>query len=103
LSIDPATYERRRINYTFGAGRRVCPGQRFAENTLLMHFAKLVWAFDITATGKLPLNSWDDWTDGILTRPKNFGNVKMALRDEGRRSVIESAWLEADEFLQQFE
>jgi cytochrome P450 len=103
LSIDPATYERRRINYTFGAGRRVCPGQRFAENTLLMHFAKLVWAFDITATGKLPLDSWDDWTDGILTRPKNFGNVKMALRDEGRRSVIESAWLEADEFLQQFE
>jgi cytochrome P450 len=102
-SIDPATYERRRINYTFGAGRRVCPGQRFAENTMIMHFAKLVWAFDIKAMGKLPLDSLDGWTDGIMTRPKDFKNVKMALRDEGRRPVIESAWLEADEFLREFE
>jgi cytochrome P450 len=102
-SIDPETYKGRRVNYTFGAGRRVCVGQRFAENTMIMHFAKLVWAFDIKATGELPLKSLEGWTDGVLTRPKDFGNVKMTLRDEGRKHIIEGAWREADDFLQQFE
>jgi cytochrome P450 len=102
-SLDPETYKGRRVNYTFGAGRRVCVGQRFAENTMIMTFAKLVWAFDINATGDIPWHSLEGWTDGVMTRPKDFGNVKMTLRDERRRSVIEAAWLEADEFLHQFE
>jgi hypothetical protein len=62
-----------------------------------------VWAFDIKATGKLPLDTLDGWTDGVITRPKDFSHVKLALRDEERSSVIERAWLEADKFLQQFE
>jgi cytochrome P450 len=95
-------YKGRRVNYTFGAGRRVCPGQRFAENSLMLHFAKLVWAFDMEPIGKLPVDSWDGWTDGIVTRPKDL-NVQFKLRDERRNKVIEKAWLEADAFLRQYE
>jgi cytochrome P450 len=95
-------YKGRRVNYTFGAGRRVCPGQRFAENNLMLHFAKLVWAFDFEATGRLPINNLEEWSEGIISRPKDL-KVKLKLRGEERRSIIEKAWLEADAFLQQFE
>ena len=32
-----ATDEQRRVTYSFGAGRRVCPGQRLAENSLVRY------------------------------------------------------------------
>lgn len=92
----------RRTTYTFGAGRRICPGQRFAENTLMMHFAKMVWAFDIKRTGELPIELGSDWTQGVIAKPKNM-NVNFILRDEGRRKIIRQAWVEADRFLQQYE
>jgi len=91
-----------RASYTFGAGRRVCPGQRFAENSMTMHFAKLVWAFNIKRTGSLPTDGWDGWTDGLVIRPKDL-NVSFQLRDEGREKVIEKAWVQANTFLQRFE
>ncbi|UPX15940.1 uncharacterized protein EKO05_0006370 [Ascochyta rabiei] len=91
----------RRMNYTFGAGRRVCPGQKFAENSMRIHFAKLVWAFDIKRTGSLPSHDWNGWTDGLVIRPKNL-KVKFELRS-GRKETIEHAWSEADAFLRQFE
>ncbi|KAH7408082.1 cytochrome P450 [Phaeosphaeria sp. MPI-PUGE-AT-0046c] len=92
----------RRVNYSFGAGRRVCPGQRFAENSLMMHFAKLVWAFDFVATGMLPVDTWDGWSEGLAFRPKDL-KVEFKLRAEGKRKCIERAWAEADQFLSQFE
>jgi hypothetical protein len=68
----------------------------------MLHFAKLVWAFDFEATGRLPINNLEEWSEGIIRRPKDL-KVKLKLRGEERRSIIEKAWLEADAFLQQFE
>lgn len=34
--------------WTFGAGRRICPGLHLAENTLSLAIARLLWAFDIS-------------------------------------------------------
>lgn len=87
----------RRLKYTFGAGRRLCPGQRFAENSVTMHIAKLVWAFDIKRVGDLPSDTWDGWTDGLVVRPKDL-KVRFDLRS-GRRETIEHSWVEADSFL----
>jgi cytochrome P450 len=101
-SVDLEANKGRRINYTFGAGRRICPGQRFADNSMMLHFAKVLWAFDIKATGDLPISMRSNWTDGVIHRPKSL-NIELALRDEGRRGIIEDAWSRADEFLQQFE
>lgn len=92
----------RRLTYAFGAGRRVCPGQRFAENTLMMHFAKLVWVFDIERTGELPINTWEGWTEGIVSKPKNL-NITFKLRDEWRRNIVSAVWKEADDFMRQYE
>ncbi|KAL5113637.1 hypothetical protein ACEQ8H_008476 [Pleosporales sp. CAS-2024a] len=91
----------RKINYTFGAGRRVCPGQKFAENSMMMHFAKLVWAFDMKPTGRLPWDHWHGWTEGLVTKPVDL-KVKLDLRSD-RREAIESARAQADAFWSQFE
>ncbi|OAL52785.1 cytochrome P450 [Pyrenochaeta sp. DS3sAY3a] len=36
-----------RDHYSFGAGRRVCPGYNLAENSLFLLTARLLWAFDV--------------------------------------------------------
>ncbi|KAF2688363.1 O-methylsterigmatocystin oxidoreductase [Lentithecium fluviatile CBS 122367] len=36
-----------RDHFTFGAGRRICPGSRFAENALIVALANIVWVFEI--------------------------------------------------------
>ncbi|KIW99521.1 uncharacterized protein Z518_11260 [Rhinocladiella mackenziei CBS 650.93] len=40
---------RDRDHWSFGAGRRVCPGYTLAENSLFILTARLLWAFDIKA------------------------------------------------------
>jgi cytochrome P450 len=92
----------RKVNYTFGAGRRVCPGQRFAENNLMMHFAKLVWTFNIEATGDLDVTSLEDWTDGLAVKPRDL-KIRLQLRSAEKLGIVEQAWTNANAFLQQFE
>ena len=77
--VDAPYQDHRRVTYGFGAGRRVCPGQRLAENSLvsehlresalehtnkkqMVNMAKLVWAFNIlwgrnmlTLVSRLPI------------------------------------------------
>ncbi|KEY63839.1 hypothetical protein S7711_09902 [Stachybotrys chartarum IBT 7711] len=36
-----------RDHFTFGAGRRVCPGTRLAESNLAVMLANVIWAFEI--------------------------------------------------------
>ncbi|KAG0175023.1 hypothetical protein DFQ29_007268 [Apophysomyces sp. BC1021] len=36
-----------REHWTFGAGRRLCPGNQFAEKSLLLTTARVLWAFDL--------------------------------------------------------
>ena len=39
---------RNRDQWTFGAGRRMCPGIHVAEKTLFISIARILWAFSIT-------------------------------------------------------
>jgi cytochrome P450 len=36
-----------RDHYSYGAGRRICPGMHLAERNMFIGMAKLLWAFDI--------------------------------------------------------
>ena len=35
--------DHRRVTYSFGAGRRICPGQRLSENSLVSPLRRLVY------------------------------------------------------------
>lgn len=94
----------RRQVYAFGAGRRVCAGQKMAEQSSMMTMAKLVWCFDVVPVGdeKPDINIRTAWRDGILTGPNVF-RVQFVLRDEKKRTVVQHEWEKADQFLSRFE
>ncbi|KAF9890591.1 hypothetical protein FE257_005722 [Aspergillus nanangensis] len=62
-----------RDHFSFGAGRRVCPGYNLGENSLFILTARLLWAFDVRApvdptTGKSV--EYDLWA---YTKTRLFG------------------------------
>lgn len=77
----------RRVTYTFGAGRRVCPGDQFAQNSLLVVLSKLLWAFEIVALGELDTSVETGYHAGLVLGPKQF-DVSFVLRNEKRREAI---------------
>lgn len=68
---------RDRDNWTFGAGRRICPGIHVAERTLFLTAARLLWTFDIRkaidpTTGQEIEVDRDAVTQSIACRPLPF-------------------------------
>ena len=94
----------RRKTYAFGAGRRICAGQRMAENSMLLSMVKMVWAFDIRPAGEgiLDTSVQTAWKDAILTGPKEVPLI-FKVRGDGRKKVIEKEWQKADAFLKRYE
>ena len=43
----------KRDHFTFGAGRRICPGLHVADRSLFLTFSRLLWAFDMEPEGEL--------------------------------------------------
>lgn len=93
----------RRQSYSFGAGRRVCGGQRMAENSLMLTMSKLLWTFDIVAKqGPVDTAVQTAFKDAILTGPEEFA-VDFQIRDGHRREVVMKGWEKANEYLKRFE
>ena len=67
---------RDRDHWSFGAGRRICPGMHVAEGTLMLSMARILWAFNIAraknAQGKEIEVEQDAITQSIASRPLPF-------------------------------
>ena len=88
--------------YGFGGGRRVCAGQRMAENSMLLTMAKMLWSFDIVGPAGLDTSVDTAFKDAILTGPKSFP-VDFRVRGSTRREVLLSDWAKADQYLKAYE
>lgn len=69
--IDPDSSKR--AHFTFGGGRRVCPGYHVAQRGLFIATSRLLWAFKferaIDESG-VPIHiEQDAVTDGLIVRP----------------------------------
>ncbi|KPI42002.1 O-methylsterigmatocystin oxido [Cyphellophora attinorum] len=94
---------KRRVQYGFGAGRRVCSGQRLAENSLIVNMAKLVWGFNIKPEGgRLDDDVATSYHGGFLIAPKEFP-LQFIPRSAAHVDVMEKEHRVADGYLQQFE
>ncbi|KAH7394687.1 cytochrome P450 [Pyrenochaeta sp. MPI-SDFR-AT-0127] len=102
-----------RKTYGFGAGRRICPGQHLAENSLIINISKLVWAFNITpgidpvSGAQLSKEQVSDsietaWTNGVLTAPKPFP-VTLSVRSKKHQETIHRENEEAHQVFQEYE
>lgn len=69
----------KRPHFTFGAGRRICPGSHVAERTLLTTMARLIWAFEFDFHynddgTRVPIEQ-DSFTEGLVVAPQPFQYV----------------------------
>lgn len=82
----------RRALYTFGSGRRQCPGEQFAFTTIMLAASKVIWAFDVLPPeGGLDTSIETGYKDGTVTEPVD-PTVVFRRRDEGRcRGLTEDA------------
>lgn len=117
------TDKHRRTNYGFGAGRRVCPGQHLAENSLvlswnllchlkltvmlnddqMLNMAKMVWLFDIKSPSAAPLDvsMSSAFSNGFVIAPKKFP-VEFVPRSQRQVKVMRDEFEKSEEFLGRF-
>ena len=85
----------KRDQFTFGAGRRICPGIHVAERSLFLGVSRILWAMNIEpatdASGKPILPDPEKLTQGFVCMPEEFP-AKITPRDEKRRQAIINDW-----------
>ncbi|OTA04134.1 Cytochrome P450 CYP2 subfamily [Trichoderma parareesei] len=86
-----------RDHFTFGAGRRNCPGVHIAHNSLFINIARLFWAFNISKSVDAEGNAIEPSTEaqpGFLLTPVKFP-CRLEARSEKHAAIIERTWEEA--------
>ncbi|RMJ08348.1 hypothetical protein CDV36_012048 [Fusarium kuroshium] len=88
----------RRLHFTFGAGRRVCPGFHVAERNLFLAISRILWGFTINPARDsmgtiVPINR-DAVTPGLIVRPEDF-ECDIKPRSAGHKQVIMDLWSKA--------
>ncbi|KAK9792845.1 putative Cytochrome P450 [Seiridium cardinale] len=69
---EEAQTESRKQLYCFGTGRRQCPGDVFAQTSIMIAIVKLVWAFDIVAEEKIDLSMETGFYGGLVMGSEPF-------------------------------
>ena len=88
---------KKRDHYSFGTGRRICPGLHLSENSMFIVLASMLWAFEIRPAiapdGKeMVLDTSDDaFQEGGLTTAKPF-KARFIPRSEDTAKVILENW-----------
>lgn len=87
-----------RDHFTFGAGRRNCPGLHIAHNSLFINIARIFWAFNI----RKPVDSSGNVIEpstaaqpGFLLTPVKF-SCHIEPRTGGHAEIIEQVWAAAN-------
>ncbi|KAK5996476.1 Cytochrome P450 monooxygenase [Cladobotryum mycophilum] len=92
----------KRDHFSYGAGRRICPGIHLAERALFVATARLLWAFTmkpkVDADGKeVPIDTKPEtaYKDGFLNQVRPF-EVDVRVRSERRKETILAAEAKAE-------
>lgn len=91
--------EGRKATYTFGIGRRVCPGEDFAKAMILMMVAKLLWAFDFEVDDEPDLSWETGYKPGLSNPPQNF-HPRVKPREVRTTDEIEAEFSRSEHYLQ---
>jgi hypothetical protein len=89
----------KRDMFTFGAGRRICPGMHVAERSLFLGVSRILWAFTIepvvdSAMNKI-LPDQEKLTQGFVCMPEEF-RAKITPRSQTRAELVRREWHEAE-------
>ncbi|KAH7351469.1 putative cytochrome P450, partial [Pyrenochaeta sp. MPI-SDFR-AT-0127] len=86
-----------RPHFTFGAGRRVCPGFHVAQRGLFMAISRMLWAFEFKRIDGEKIVQ-DAVTDGFIVRPVDYGCI-ITPRSQDRVELIRREWETAQKVL----
>lgn len=98
----------KRDHYSYGSGRRICPGIHLAERNLFLAMSKLLWAFSFAekrdVQGRvIPINvdAVTGYSTGAISCPKPF-DCEIKPRSEARQETIlkEYALVEENTFFE---
>jgi cytochrome P450 len=85
--------------FTFGAGRRICPGMHVAERSLFLGISRILWAFDIKpvvdAAGRQILPDQEKLTQGFVCMPEEF-QAGIKPRSPARAALVRKEWHDAE-------
>jgi cytochrome P450 len=90
-----------RDHFSYGAGRRVCPGVHIAEKSLFLNIARVLWAFNLSKKvddNGQALEPETGMVPGWMTIPLPF-KCDIKVRDEKKGELIEKYWNEAKQGL----
>lgn len=100
LANSPAYAER--DHYSYGAGRRMCPGVHLAERSQWRVAAQMLWAFRIEREGAELDTSYGAYEEGLIHSLKEF-RVRFVPRSEAHAEVVRRNFVQANGFLQQWD
>ncbi|RJE21071.1 to cytochrome p450 [Aspergillus sclerotialis] len=86
--------------YTFGAGRRICPGIHVAERSLFLAMSRILWAFDIApaldpVTKGPIIPDPDRLTQGFVCMPEEYP-ARITPRSKERADHVIKEWKDAE-------
>ncbi|KDQ31912.1 hypothetical protein PLEOSDRAFT_1111004 [Pleurotus ostreatus PC15] len=80
-----------RDNLSFGAGRRICPGESIAMATISANVMNLLWTFtfsrDESGTGNIDIDAFEPVQIGVSFKPRPF-TCNVVVRDDKRQAII---------------
>ncbi|CAI7607955.1 unnamed protein product [Penicillium pancosmium] len=92
----------KRDAFTFGAGRRICPGIHVAERSLFLGMAGILWAFTIKPAkdshGNEIIPDADRLTQGFVCMPEPFP-ASITPRSKEREAMIIKEWKVQEDLL----
>ncbi|TPX17909.1 uncharacterized protein E0L32_003010 [Thyridium curvatum] len=96
-----------RDHYSYGIGRRICPGIHLAERNQWRIAANLLWAFEFSEpvnpeTGEIEHLDPEAYTPGLLQTPLPF-KVQIKVRSQAHAETIQREYAEALDFMKQYE
>ncbi|KAL3485851.1 cytochrome P450 [Aspergillus germanicus] len=87
-----------RDHFTYGAGRRVCPGVHVAERSLYINIARTVWGFNVQkrkGPGGQMLEPTTSMVRGFLSIPNLFP-CEITPRSDNHARLIKEVWMKAE-------
>jgi hypothetical protein len=101
-----------RDHFSFGGGRRICPGMHVAERSIFLNLARLLWGFNVEHAkdengNDIPVDATTEGlVPGALSNPKLFKCctipgfgwgliVAITVRSKKRERILRQEWAEA--------
>lgn len=90
----------KRDQFTFGAGRRICPGIHIAERSLFLAISRMMWAFNVEPAldekGQQILPDADRLTQGFVCMPEEYP-ARITPRSKAKADMVVKEWKEAEQ------